>query len=63
MYYTNVENTTCELLLGTECSEEIPCVAENSVCVNHKCECKANFKTDLINGRCEPSKLSTVQCS
>ncbi|CAD6216359.1 GSCOCG00004512001-RA-CDS, partial [Cotesia congregata] len=57
MSYTNIENTKCELLLGAECSEEIPCVAENSVCVNHNCECKANFKTNLTNGICEPTLL------
>lgn len=45
----------CRPLIGSFCMKTEDCFPENSVCVNHKCNCKKDFVL-LSYDRCVPSK-------
>ncbi|CAG5083399.1 Protein of unknown function [Cotesia congregata] len=48
-----LNGSACGALLNQYCSHDLPCVTENSVCVNDKCECKSFFKNS--DAKCLPT--------
>ncbi|XP_057326135.1 low-density lipoprotein receptor-related protein 8-like [Microplitis mediator] len=49
-------NATCASLLGGYCQHDEQCGADNSVCIDNKCQCKAHLKSISID-KCVPTKL------
>ncbi|XP_044588109.1 fibrillin-2-like [Cotesia glomerata] len=49
-----LNGSACGGLLNQYCSHDLPCVTENSVCVNNNCECKFFFKNS--DAKCFPRK-------
>ncbi|KAH0534452.1 hypothetical protein KQX54_004014 [Cotesia glomerata] len=50
-----LNGSACGALVNQYCSHDLPCVTENSVCVDYNCECKPFFKNS--DAKCLPIRL------
>lgn len=52
-YVPRENDSICLPLLGENCESYEKCWPNNSICVDHQCECIASY--EQVNGQCRPS--------
>ncbi|XP_053597867.1 rh5-interacting protein-like [Microplitis demolitor] len=57
--YISINGTKCVEPLNQFCTKSKPCMTQNSICINNKCQCKPNFVKHL-NAECIPMVFDDI---